>query len=85
MVNHRDVGAYALGVLDSADAALAETHLATCEQCAVELIEFRAIAKLLQSDVRLFGAADLNGGGLNALPPRTLRRPGWERTHYRCR
>ncbi|WP_030250361.1 zf-HC2 domain-containing protein [Streptomyces violens] len=35
--DHTDVGAYALGVLDAADAARFEEHLAGCDRCAAEL------------------------------------------------
>lgn len=34
---HTDVGAYALGVLEAAEAARFEEHLAECPECAVEL------------------------------------------------
>ncbi|NBM18063.1 zf-HC2 domain-containing protein [Streptomyces sp. GC420] len=37
---HRDVGAYALGVLDRADAFRFEEHLTDCAICAVQLSEF---------------------------------------------
>ncbi|WP_217240059.1 zf-HC2 domain-containing protein [Streptomyces sp. AC555_RSS877] len=37
---HRDVGAYALGVLDEADAFRFEDHLMECPRCAVHVTEF---------------------------------------------
>ncbi|MEV0642798.1 zf-HC2 domain-containing protein [Streptomyces sp. NPDC050619] len=37
---HRDVGAYALGVLDEADAFRFEDHLMECTRCAVHVTEF---------------------------------------------
>ncbi|WP_309094323.1 zf-HC2 domain-containing protein [Streptomyces sp.] len=37
---HRDVGAYALGVLDEAEAFRFEDHLMECPQCAAEVTEF---------------------------------------------
>ncbi|MDX3451921.1 zf-HC2 domain-containing protein [Streptomyces sp. ME02-8801-2C] len=37
---HRDVGAYALGVLDEADAFRFEDHLMECPQCAAHVTEF---------------------------------------------
>ncbi|MEU9352032.1 zf-HC2 domain-containing protein [Streptomyces griseoloalbus] len=37
---HRDVGAYALGVLDEADAFRFEDHLMECPRCAVQVTEF---------------------------------------------
>ncbi|MFJ9853509.1 anti-sigma factor family protein [Streptomyces sp. NPDC101150] len=44
---HTDVGAYALGVLDAADADRFERHLAGCDRCAAELEELLAISPLL--------------------------------------
>ncbi|MEU6769756.1 zf-HC2 domain-containing protein [Streptomyces sp. NPDC046759] len=37
---HRDVGAYALGVLDEAEAFRFEDHLLECPQCAAQVTEF---------------------------------------------
>ncbi|MFJ8185564.1 zf-HC2 domain-containing protein [Streptomyces sp. NPDC096105] len=37
---HRDVGAYALGVLDEAEAFRFEDHLMECPRCAVQVTEF---------------------------------------------
>ncbi|GGS70377.1 MULTISPECIES: zf-HC2 domain-containing protein [Streptomyces] len=37
---HRDVGAYALGVLDEAEAFRFEDHLMECPQCAARVTEF---------------------------------------------
>ncbi|GGW97717.1 zf-HC2 domain-containing protein [Streptomyces lomondensis] len=37
---HRDVGAYALGVLDEAEAFRFEDHLMECPRCAAEVTEF---------------------------------------------
>lgn len=37
---HRDVGAYALGVLDEAQAFRFEDHLMECPQCAAQVTEF---------------------------------------------
>ncbi|MEU6080543.1 zf-HC2 domain-containing protein [Streptomyces sp. NPDC047108] len=44
---HEAVGAYALGVLDPADAARFEDHLAYCEACAQQLEEFMGLEPLL--------------------------------------
>lgn len=41
---HRDVAAYALGVLEPADAFRFEEHLPECVMCTVQLSEFTAIA-----------------------------------------
>ncbi|MFJ4830682.1 zf-HC2 domain-containing protein [Streptomyces sp. NPDC088747] len=42
---HRDVGAYALGVLNEADAFRFEDHLMECPQCATHVSEFRPAAR----------------------------------------
>ncbi|MBT2383704.1 zf-HC2 domain-containing protein [Streptomyces sp. ISL-11] len=44
---HADVGAYALGVLDDADATRFEEHLAGCPRCAAELDDLMALTPLL--------------------------------------
>jgi hypothetical protein len=44
---HRDVAAYALGVLDARDAARFEDHLAMCDACAVELESLLPVTALL--------------------------------------
>ncbi|KAF4409735.1 MULTISPECIES: zf-HC2 domain-containing protein [Streptomyces] len=44
---HEAVGAYALGILDPADAARFETHLAGCNYCSAQLDEFMGIEPLL--------------------------------------
>ncbi|MGP3923693.1 zf-HC2 domain-containing protein [Streptomyces sp. 8N616] len=46
---HEAVGAYALGVLDPADAARFEDHLAYCDACAQQLEEFMGLEPLLAS------------------------------------
>jgi len=45
--DHRDVAAYALGVLDANDAARFEDHLALCDACAVELESLLPVTALL--------------------------------------
>ena len=58
-VDHRDVGAYALGLLNPRDAAEFENHLAGCELCAMELAEFSRVAAVLPDiDVDSLAAAD---------------------------
>jgi hypothetical protein len=54
---HAAVGAYALGVLDDADAGRFEEHLAGCERCAAELDELMGLTPVLAE----FVASD--GGG----------------------
>ncbi|MFI9238234.1 anti-sigma factor family protein [Streptomyces sp. NPDC053079] len=44
---HTAVGAYALGVLDDADAARFEEHLAGCPRCAAELDDLMGLTPLL--------------------------------------
>jgi len=46
---HRDVGAYALGVLDEADAFRFEDHLMECPQCAVQIHELSATTRTLRA------------------------------------
>ncbi|MBM7169020.1 zf-HC2 domain-containing protein [Streptomyces sp. G44] len=53
---HEAVGAYALGVLDEAERAWFEAHLAGCEPCARQLEEFSAVEPMLAA------LADLPGG-----------------------
>ncbi|MBV2356289.1 zf-HC2 domain-containing protein [Streptomyces sp. J2-1] len=44
---HRDVGAYALGVLDEAAAFRFEDHLVTCPRCTAQVTEFGPTARQL--------------------------------------
>ncbi|MGW7041826.1 anti-sigma factor family protein [Streptomyces avermitilis] len=44
---HRDVGAYALGVLDEAEAFRFEDHLMECPSCTAQVTEFRPAARQL--------------------------------------
>jgi hypothetical protein len=44
---HRDVGAYALGILTPRDGARFEDHLMVCRSCPRELEEFSSVAALL--------------------------------------
>ncbi|MGW2641663.1 zf-HC2 domain-containing protein [Streptomyces sp. NPDC001348] len=44
---HRDVGAYALGVLDEAEAFRFEDHLMECPQCTAHVTEFGPTARQL--------------------------------------
>lgn len=44
---HRDVAAYALGVLDEADAFRFEDHLMECTRCAAHVTEFGPISRQL--------------------------------------
>ncbi|MEU6219010.1 zf-HC2 domain-containing protein [Streptomyces sp. NPDC047022] len=44
---HRDVGAYALGVLDEAEAFRFEDHLVECPSCTAQVSEFKPAARQL--------------------------------------
>ncbi|ARP68871.1 hypothetical protein LK07_02765 [Streptomyces pluripotens] len=44
---HRDVGAYALGVLDEAEAFRFEDHLVGCPRCAAQMSEFGSATRQL--------------------------------------
>jgi hypothetical protein len=46
-VDHKDVAAYALGVLDDREAELFEAHLAECAQCGAELEQLTMVSTLL--------------------------------------
>ncbi|MFJ2770352.1 zf-HC2 domain-containing protein [Streptomyces sp. NPDC087300] len=54
---HRDAGAYALGVLDAADAFRFEDHLAGCPACLLALDELRATTRQLETYGRLTPAS----------------------------
>ncbi|MFF9619905.1 anti-sigma factor family protein [Streptomyces griseosporeus] len=54
---HETVGAYALGILDDAEATAFEAHLATCEWCAQQLDELAGMEPVLAA------LADLPGSG----------------------
>ncbi|RSO05962.1 RNA polymerase subunit sigma, partial [Streptomyces sp. WAC 06725] len=44
---HETVGAYALGILDDAEATAFEAHLATCEWCGQQLDELAGMEPML--------------------------------------
>ncbi|WP_447037766.1 anti-sigma factor family protein [Streptomyces sp. DSM 118878] len=68
---HETVGAYALGVLDAAEATRFETHLAGCEYCAHQLEEFSGMAPMLAA------LADFPAGrGAPEIGERLAARPG---------
>ncbi|MET7682764.1 zf-HC2 domain-containing protein [Streptomyces sp. NPDC005423] len=58
---HETVGAYALGILDDAEATAFEVHLATCEWCAQQLDELSGMEPMLAA------LADLPGSGTPAI------------------
>ena len=57
---HETVGAYALGILDDAEATAFEAHLASCEWCAQQLDELAGMEPMLAA------LADLPGSGTPA-------------------
>ncbi|MER7793804.1 zf-HC2 domain-containing protein [Streptomyces sp. NPDC097640] len=69
---HTAVGAYALGVLDAADAARFEEHLLGCDRCAAELDQLMGIPPLLAEFAT-------SSDGRTVLDPATITaRPGPE-------
>lgn len=70
---HETVGAYALGILDDAEATEFEAHLAGCDVCARQLEEFSGMEPMLAA------LADLPGAGLPgaALPGAALPGAGF--------
>lgn len=58
---HETVGAYALGILDDAEATAFEAHLATCEWCAQQLDELAGMEPMMAA------LADLPGAGTPAI------------------
>ena len=66
---HETVGAYALGILDDAEATAFEAHLATCEWCAQQLDELAGMEPMLAA------LADLPGTGTPASGESLSARP----------
>ncbi|MDF3297763.1 zf-HC2 domain-containing protein [Streptomyces sp. K1PA1] len=66
---HETVGAYALGILDDAEATAFETHLAGCEWCAQQLDELAGMEPMLAA------LADLPGSGTPAIGESLSARP----------
>ncbi|GGL72135.1 RNA polymerase subunit sigma [Streptomyces fumigatiscleroticus] len=67
---HETVGAYALGILDDAEATAFEAHLATCEWCAQQLDELAGMEPMMAA------LADLPGAGTPAIGESLSARPG---------
>lgn len=67
---HETVGAYALGILDDAEATAFETHLAGCEWCAQQLDELAGMEPMLAALADLPGAqgSPAIGESLSARP-----------------
>lgn len=66
---HETVGAYALGILDDAEATAFEMHLAGCEWCAQQLDELAGMEPMLAA------LADLPGTGTPAIGESLSARP----------
>ncbi|MET7437354.1 MULTISPECIES: zf-HC2 domain-containing protein [unclassified Streptomyces] len=74
---HETVGAYALGILDDAEATAFEAHLATCEWCAQQLDELAGMEPMLAALADLPGSQGTPaiGESLSARPaPRLAER-----------
>lgn len=67
---HETVGAYALGILDDAEATAFEAHLAGCEWCAQQLDELAGLEPMMAA------LADLPGTGTPAIAESLTARPG---------
>jgi hypothetical protein len=67
---HETVGAYALGILDDAEATAFEAHLATCEWCAQQLDELAGMEPMLAAlaDLPGTGSTPAIGESLSARP-----------------
>ncbi|WP_030794536.1 anti-sigma factor family protein [Streptomyces sp. NRRL S-920] len=68
---HETVGAYALGVLDEAEATRFEAHLAVCDFCARQLEEFSGVEPMLAALAGLPG-----GHGVPEIGEQLAARPG---------
>jgi anti-sigma factor RsiW len=66
---HETVGAYALGILDDAEATAFEAHLASCEWCAQQLDELSGMEPMLAA------LANLPGSGTPAIGESLSARP----------
>ncbi|MEV5810297.1 zf-HC2 domain-containing protein [Streptomyces parvulus] len=66
---HETVGAYALGILDDAEATAFEAHLATCEWCAQQLDELAGMEPMMAA------LADLPGAGTPAIAESLAAKP----------
>lgn len=74
---HETVGAYALGILDDAEATAFETHLAGCDWCARQLDELAGMEPMLAAlaDLPGSGSTPAIGESLSARPsPRLVER-----------
>ncbi|MFG2604268.1 anti-sigma factor family protein [Streptomyces sp. NPDC048514] len=85
---HETVGAYALGILDDAEATAFETHLAGCEWCAQQLDELAGMEPMLAAlaDLPGSGSTPAIGESLSARPgPRLVEKLVDEVSEQRAR
>ncbi|MEU7583230.1 zf-HC2 domain-containing protein [Streptomyces sp. NPDC041068] len=81
---HRDAGAYALGVLDRADAFRFEDHLTGCPACLLALDELEATARQLTRYGRVPPAAAPGPALLDRLLREARRLGGARRRRWLC-
>lgn len=75
---HETVGAYALGILDDAEATAFEEHLATCEWCAQQLDELAGMEPMLAALADLPASQGSPAIGESSRPARAHgSRSGW--------
>ncbi|MFI9360934.1 anti-sigma factor family protein [Kitasatospora sp. NPDC053057] len=67
-VGHLDVGAYVLGLLEPAEGAAFERHLAGCPQCTEELRQLKSVGRLLAEYSAAAAAAGLDPAGPLPMP-----------------
>ncbi|MDO0927484.1 zf-HC2 domain-containing protein [Streptomyces sp. TG1A-8] len=85
---HETVGAYALGILDDAEATAFEAHLAGCEWCARQLDELAGMEPMLAAlaDLPGSGSTPAIGESLSARPaPRLVEKLVDEVAEHRAR
>ncbi|MFI0452637.1 anti-sigma factor family protein [Actinomadura sp. 6N118] len=68
-VEHTDVGAYALGLLEEDDKRAFEAHLRECETCTAELAEMSGMADALSEIGSFTDVGHVHGRGDDAAPP----------------
>jgi Putative zinc-finger len=77
---HTDVGAYALGLLETPDRRAFEAHLGECGSCAAELADFTDIGRLLSGLTPVGEHAEEAPGEVTDLAYRRRRTPRGRRT-----
>ncbi|MEU5881960.1 zf-HC2 domain-containing protein [Spirillospora sp. NPDC047279] len=72
-VEHTDVGAYALGLLEEDDRRAFEAHLRECEPCSAELAEMSGMAEALSGIGPFSDALQDDAANDAALPPPAMK------------